>query len=132
MLPSLNELVEQRIAQAQAEGAFDNLAGRGRPLDLREDPLVPDELRVANRVLKNAGMVPAAVAELNALGALRRALDEAESDDAATDKADPKRAQGLRRRWLAVSLSLQARGVKADQLVSGPYAGAIINRLTGS
>ena len=34
------------------------LPGEGRPLQLEDDPLVPAELRVAYRILKNAGYVP--------------------------------------------------------------------------
>ena len=49
--------VEQAIEQAAAEGAFDNLAGTGRPLE-SEPGIVPNELRVPFKVLKNAGMAP--------------------------------------------------------------------------
>jgi hypothetical protein len=52
------DLVEQRIRTAMAQGAFDDLPGRGRPLDLDDDALVPEDLRLAYRVLRNAGYVP--------------------------------------------------------------------------
>ncbi len=51
-------LVEQRIREAQANGAFDDLPGTGAPLDLDDDTLIPEELRVAYRLLKNAGFLP--------------------------------------------------------------------------
>ena len=51
-------LAERRIRDAQARGEFDDLPGSGRPLDLEDDPPVPEELRVAYRLLKNAGFVP--------------------------------------------------------------------------
>lgn len=54
----LDLLAEQRIREAQVRGAFDALPGAGRPLDLDEPPLVPDDVRMANRILKNAGFVP--------------------------------------------------------------------------
>jgi hypothetical protein len=73
----LDALVEQRIEAAIARGEFDNLPGAGRPLSLDDDRLVPQELRVAYRLLKNAGYVPpelAQVAEVNQLlGAISRA-----------------------------------------------------------
>ena len=50
-------LVEERIRQAQAKGAFDDLPGAGRPLVLDDDPLAPEELRVAWRLLRGAGLV---------------------------------------------------------------------------
>ena len=50
-------LAERRIRDAQERGEFDDLPGSGRPLDLEDDLLVPEELRVAHRLLKNAGFV---------------------------------------------------------------------------
>jgi len=54
----LDMLAEQRILEAIERGEFDDLPGRGRPLDLDEDLIVPEELRVAYRILKNAGFLP--------------------------------------------------------------------------
>jgi DnaJ family protein C protein 28 len=49
------DLVERRIQQAQTGGQFDNLPGKGKPLDLRENPFAKPEWRLAHRMLKNAG-----------------------------------------------------------------------------
>lgn len=49
---------ERRIQEAQKEGAFDHLPGEGRPLELEDDSAVPAELRMAYKVLKNAGYLP--------------------------------------------------------------------------
>jgi hypothetical protein len=65
-------LVEQKIAEAIARGEFDHLPGAGRPLDLDDNPLVPEELRVAYRVLRNAGFVPPELETLNEIAALER------------------------------------------------------------
>lgn len=54
----IDQLVEARISDAQARGEFDNLPGAGQPLSLEDDALVPEELRVAYRLLKNAGYLP--------------------------------------------------------------------------
>lgn len=51
-------IIEAKIAEAQAAGAFDDLPGTGKPLDLDDDRLVPEDLRAAYRILKNAGYVP--------------------------------------------------------------------------
>lgn len=51
-------LAEQRIQDALARGELDNLPGAGKPLDLDEDPLVPAEVRMMNRILRNAGGLP--------------------------------------------------------------------------
>lgn len=53
------ELVaEKRIRQAMEEGAFDNLEGKGRPLPPEDLSFVPPDLRMAYKVLKNAGYLP--------------------------------------------------------------------------
>jgi Domain of unknown function (DUF1992) len=69
----LDALVEQRIAAA-ARGEFDDLPGAGAPQDLDDDLLVPDEVRVANRILKHAGFVPPAVEQLRSLRHLQDEL----------------------------------------------------------
>lgn len=60
---SLELIAERKIAEAAAQGEFDALPGAGRPLDLEEDPLVPEDQRMANRILRNAGFVPREVEE---------------------------------------------------------------------
>ena len=52
------KIAEQRIQEALKHGEFNNLENRGRPLDLKEDPWLPQDLRLAYKVLKNAGCLP--------------------------------------------------------------------------
>ncbi|WP_419786303.1 DnaJ family domain-containing protein [Pseudodesulfovibrio sp.] len=56
-------IAEERIRQALEEGKFDNLEGAGKPLKPDGTENLPPELRMAFRVLKNAGYVPAEIAE---------------------------------------------------------------------
>ena len=52
-------IAERRIVEAMEQGEFDDLPGKGRPLSLGDDdPMVPPELRMAYRMLKNAGFLP--------------------------------------------------------------------------
>ena len=52
-------IAERRIQEAMERGDFDDLPGKGMPLNLEEDdPMVPGELRMAYRMLRNAGMLP--------------------------------------------------------------------------
>ena len=53
-----DRFVEDKIRTAQAEGVFDNLPGKGKPLKLDDDNGVPEDLRLAFKVLKNAGCLP--------------------------------------------------------------------------
>jgi hypothetical protein len=43
------------ILEAIGHGEFDDLPGKGRPLHLADDTLIPAELRLAFRILRNAG-----------------------------------------------------------------------------
>jgi hypothetical protein len=51
-------LAEERIKEAQRAGAFDNLPGKGKPLNLEDLSWVPDDLRIGYLVLKNAHVLP--------------------------------------------------------------------------
>jgi DnaJ homolog subfamily C member 28 len=57
-------LVEQRIQDGIERGLFDNLPGAGKPLNLEEDALVPEDMRMAFRLLRSNGLAPLWV-ELN-------------------------------------------------------------------
>ncbi|MBC7780240.1 MAG: DUF1992 domain-containing protein [Proteobacteria bacterium] len=71
----IDALVEERVARAQAAGEFDDLPGAGKPLALDDDALVPEDLRVAHRILKNAGVLPAHVQALKDIHALAQSID---------------------------------------------------------
>ncbi|GBU13005.1 hypothetical protein AwEntero_16060 [Enterobacterales bacterium] len=53
-----DRLAEQKIAEAIKNGDLNNLPGAGKPLQLDDDNAVPDKLRLAYRILKNAGYLP--------------------------------------------------------------------------
>jgi len=56
----LGQIAERQILQAAQRGEFDDLPGAGRPLQLDDDALIPEELRAGYRLLKNAGYLPPA------------------------------------------------------------------------
>ncbi|MBP1917084.1 hypothetical protein J2Z23_004069 [Lederbergia galactosidilyticus] len=53
-----SHMTEEKIRKAYEEGAFDHLPGAGKPLP--PDPLkgIPDDLKMAYRMMKNAGFSP--------------------------------------------------------------------------
>ena len=57
-LGAFQKIVEDRIRRAQEKGEFDNLPGAGKPLRLEDDATVPEELRLAHKILKNADCLP--------------------------------------------------------------------------
>jgi hypothetical protein len=75
-------VAEDHIRRALREGKFDNLEGMGRPLPKDEAENLPPELRMAYRVLKNSGYVPAEIVEekeiMSAIDLLSHMKDEGE------------------------------------------------------
>ncbi|MGE5190513.1 MAG: DnaJ family domain-containing protein [Gemmatimonadota bacterium] len=72
-------IAEQRIREAIERGEFDRLPGAGQPLRLDDDAMVPPELRVAYKILKNAGCLPPELElrkEIVTLRALLRAVGD--------------------------------------------------------
>ncbi|MDG4562238.1 MAG: DUF1992 domain-containing protein [Candidatus Competibacter sp.] len=67
----IDQIAEARIREAMERGELSGLPGEGRPLQLDDDSAIPEELRAAYRILKNAGFLPP---ELQ----LRKELREAE------------------------------------------------------
>lgn len=61
------DFVSQRIDEAIADGAFDNLPGRGKPLNLNENPNEPPDMAMANKILKNNDVTPAWIGNRKAL-----------------------------------------------------------------
>jgi hypothetical protein len=55
----LESLTEKKLREAIENGEFDDLPGKGQPIDLRENPFEDPELRVVHRLLRNAGFAPA-------------------------------------------------------------------------
>ena len=58
MIQGFEKIVEERIRKAQKQGEFENLIGSGKPLKFNSDLFVPEELRLAYKILKNADCVP--------------------------------------------------------------------------
>jgi hypothetical protein len=55
---SFQKIAEQRILEAQQRGEFNNLPGAGEPLLLEDDSYIPEDLKMAYKVLKNAHCLP--------------------------------------------------------------------------
>lgn len=84
---SLLEIIaEERIREAMARGEFANLPGSGKPLHLEDDVMIPEDLRVAYRILKNAGCIPPELELRKEILTLRDLLRTIENDDAKRDK----------------------------------------------
>jgi hypothetical protein len=76
----IDVLAEERIQNALRDGAFDDLPGTGEPLTLDDDSAVPEALRVAYRVLRNAGCLPPEQQLKNDIGDVESLLHRVEDD----------------------------------------------------
>ena len=79
----LDKLVEQRIDEARTRGDFDDLAGKGRPLQLEDLSLVPEELRSAYILLKNAGYLPPEVRTRQQISEVEALIRQAKTSESA-------------------------------------------------
>jgi len=140
MFAAFDDLIERRIDEARRQGAFDDLPGSGRPLELDDDRLVPEELRVAYRILRNAGFVPPEVEALRDVDALLgralahdRAADAARSGGRRTGSgcdAAPRDDEGGRaRRVVAMAIALEQRGAQLTSGAALDYRAAFLDRL---
>ena len=78
----LEIIAEEKIREAIARGEFANLPGAGRPLRLEDDSMIPGDLRVAYKILKNAGCIPPELElrkEIITLRSLLRTIEDAEA-----------------------------------------------------
>ncbi len=95
-------IVEEKIIEAQKAGAFDNLPGQGKPLQLEELSWVPEEMRVAYLILRNAHVLPPEVELLKEIRTLEDLLRYVE--DEGKRKATLKNIQ-----WKMIRLDLLKR-----------------------
>ena len=80
-MEAIAKIAEERIRRAMENGEFDNLRGAGKPLSFHDETWVPEDLRVAYRILKNAGYLPEEIGlkkEIMNLRELIRTIDDNE------------------------------------------------------
>jgi DnaJ homologue, subfamily C, member 28, conserved domain len=54
----LLKIAERKILEAMENGEFDNLEGKGKPLNFEDETFIPEDLRIVYKILKNAGCIP--------------------------------------------------------------------------
>jgi hypothetical protein len=77
MIPGFEAIVEERIKKARKKGEFENLPGKGKPIRF-DDPNLPDDLRMAHKILKNAGFLPPEIEVRKQISRTRELLDRIE------------------------------------------------------
>ena len=74
---SFQKSVDEKIKEAVARGEFDNLPGKGKPLDLDAYFATPEHLRMGYSVLKGADIIPEEMELLRQIEGLKKSLDSA-------------------------------------------------------
>ncbi len=118
----LDAIVEERIGEAMRRGEFTDLPGSGQPLELADDPLVPEDIRAINRVLKNAGFLPPEILDRREIASIESKLP------AITTEAERSKALAK----LAV-LRTRLGGKRGRRLFANRrYARRIFEKLSGT
>jgi len=73
-------IAEQRISKAMEEGEFNNLPGAGKPLSFEDETWIPEDLRLAYRILKNAGCIPPELELKNEIITLKDLIETIDDD----------------------------------------------------
>ncbi len=120
----IDRIAEQRIQEAVDQGELDDLPGAGRPLELEDDSMIPEHLRTAYRILKNANCIPPELAERQEIRSLEE-LIEALYEDASAEAAE-QRTQA-ERRLAVLRARLQGRG--QDEMTAAGHEAAYRERL---
>lgn len=76
----LQQIAENRIQEAIEKGEFENLPGNGKPLELEDLSNVPEELRMAYKMLKNSGHLPPQLADRKEAASLLEMLENCQDE----------------------------------------------------
>ena len=77
---SLEKFVEEKIQKAIENGEFDNLKGKGKPLDMATYFNTPSEYRAGFSLLKANNFVPEEVEILKEIGLLKEKIKTLEDE----------------------------------------------------
>jgi hypothetical protein len=114
-------LAENRILEAIEAGEFDNLRGKGQPLNLEDDSHIPPELRMAYKILRNADCLPPELV-------LRQEVVQLQDLVAAMPDEAEKLRQMRRLNFLIMKLNM-IRPVSAQLLEHDLYTPKVLERL---
>jgi hypothetical protein len=68
---NFDKLIEEKIREARENGEFDNLPGKGKPIDLTAYFATPEDLRLGHSLLKNANVIPQEMSLLKEIETLK-------------------------------------------------------------
>ena len=114
-------IAEERIREAQQAGVFDDLPGRGKPLEIEDLSWIPEDLRIGYHILKNAHVLPPEAELRKDIHTLEDLLKHIEDEG-------ERRALAKSLQWKLIRLDLLTRRSLSLQSVRH-YSGKIIAKL---
>ena len=121
MITGFEKIVEERIRRAFENGEFDDLSGAGEPLALEDDSCVPEELRLAYKILKNAECLPPEIE-------LRKEIEKTEDLLAALPDTAEKYQILKKLNFLIFKVNTVRRASIANEIPEH-YAAQVVSRL---
>lgn len=106
------KLIENKIREAMEAGEFDNLPGKGKPIDLDAYFSTPEELRLSYSVLKSARCLPEEVELRKEIESLTEQLANCSNERQRQSLQEQIRSKNLKLNLLTDSNRRQ-RGKKA-------------------
>lgn len=114
-------IAERKIQQAMEEGQFDHLQNKGKPLVDDGMDMVPEDLRMAYKIMKNAGVVPEEIELRKGIVNLYELLN------ACADEAERKAIRAkISEKQLKYNIIMESRGKK---ITDAGYMDKIMEKL---
>jgi len=108
---SFHRHADEKIKEAIANGEFDNLPGKGKPLDRDAYFATPEHLRMGYSILKSAGIIPEEIELLKQIERLKQSLDLCASQIERTAIQ-----QQLSKKLTSFNMRMERYGKKRSQL----------------
>lgn len=116
------KIAEERIRESIDRGEFDDIAGKGEPLQLEDDSHLPLDIRLSYKILKNADCLPP---ELE----LRKEIRTTQQMLAGISDTQEKYKQMQRLNYLMMKLNMK-RGVSASLEENQDYYEKVLDRVS--
>ena len=123
-MDSFYKIAEHRITEAMKNGEFDNLEGKGKPFKFEDESMIPEDLRIAYRFLKNAGCVPPELEMRNEIVNLCSLINTIDDD-----KERLKKIRELQFKLLKLNMT-RKRPLNLEDFPE--YEGKFIDRIMGN
>ena len=115
-------VTDEKIRKAYEDGEFENLPGYGKPLELEDLSNVPPEMRMAYKMMKNAGMMEEQQ--------VRTEIEYLEDliEGAHSDVEEARLTQRLTEKQLRLQQLIQKKKKDANSAVFKDYQNQIMKR----